>query len=157
MRASASFRCSRGVIAAVCPKPNSYLVKTDDGRSFRRNRSSIYVDKSTPVVPRAVGKPSHKNGSHWREMLDIPRRQVLVPRVPVGRVVTFEPFQQELRQAAQRDPTLTPTVNSCQNAQSSVRSQLASSRGYNAVRNSWKSLLNTKLSPFNVGLVPELN
>lgn len=114
MRASASFRCSRGVIAAVCPKPNSYLVKTDDGRSFRRNRSSIYVDKSTPVVPRAVGKPSHKNGSHWREMLDIPRRQVLVPRVPVGRVVTFEPFQQELRQAAQRDPTLTPTVNSCQ-------------------------------------------
>ncbi len=34
------------VVKSVCPEPNSYIVSTNCGRCFRRNRQAINVDKA---------------------------------------------------------------------------------------------------------------
>ncbi|XP_057378537.1 uncharacterized protein K02A2.6-like [Daphnia carinata] len=97
----------RGVVTEVCPEPNSYLVKTSDGRSFRRNRSAINVDKLPPVVRRIADRPGQQVSSPWRDLLDVPKRRVLTPQGPAGRVVAEEPRQREPKLANQVTPTVT--------------------------------------------------
>lgn len=45
VRVRVSHKWIPGIIQSVCPEPNSYVVLTDCGRLFRRNRQAINVDK----------------------------------------------------------------------------------------------------------------
>lgn len=38
----------KGLVTTVCSQPNTYVVQTNCGRLFRRNREAINVDKSFP-------------------------------------------------------------------------------------------------------------
>lgn len=45
VRVRVSKKWIKGVMKSVCPEPNSYIVSTDCGRLFRRNRQAMNVDK----------------------------------------------------------------------------------------------------------------
>ncbi|EFX77994.1 hypothetical protein DAPPUDRAFT_246894 [Daphnia pulex] len=45
VRVRVSHKWIPGIVQSVCPEPNSYVVLTDSGRLFRRNRQAINVDK----------------------------------------------------------------------------------------------------------------
>jgi hypothetical protein len=45
VRVRVSHKWIPGIVQSVCPEPNSYVVLTDCGRLFRRNRQAINVDK----------------------------------------------------------------------------------------------------------------
>lgn len=45
VRVRVSKKWIKGVVKSVCPEPNSYIVSTDCGQLFRRNRQAINVDR----------------------------------------------------------------------------------------------------------------
>ncbi len=42
-----------GKVSSVCPQPNSYIIRTTDGRHFRRNRTAINIDRAEGRIPPA--------------------------------------------------------------------------------------------------------
>ncbi|EFX61499.1 hypothetical protein DAPPUDRAFT_273055 [Daphnia pulex] len=53
VRALIGRRWLHGKVHSVCPEPQSYVVRLDDGRYFRRTRWAINVDRGTQSQPRS--------------------------------------------------------------------------------------------------------
>ncbi|EFX62006.1 hypothetical protein DAPPUDRAFT_120646 [Daphnia pulex] len=53
VRALIGRRWLHGKVHSVCPEPQSYVVRLDDGRYFRRTRWAINVDRGTQSHPRS--------------------------------------------------------------------------------------------------------
>lgn len=51
VRAFVKGRWLRGVVHSVCPEPQSYIVRLDDGRLFRRTRWAINIDHGHVSLP----------------------------------------------------------------------------------------------------------
>jgi hypothetical protein len=67
VRVRVSKKWIKGVVKSVCPEPNSYIVSTDCGRLFRRNRQAINVDKA--ALRQAQTTPHGQSCSNVRPRL----------------------------------------------------------------------------------------
>ena len=68
VRVRISRRWIPGKVFRVCPQPNSYVIRTLDGRYFRRNRSAINVIRASVPQP-AAAAAAVERAVHHQPML----------------------------------------------------------------------------------------